>query len=102
MTIQHDHIYAYSEEILIRNFSGDVGVEEIIRSWEDLLDKGMLTSVHKGVINHLGNCNLNMNPESFDVLMGYLKQNPVLKRLKLAVVCDSPRNIVFPLMAEDG
>ena len=100
--MKHDHIYAYSEEILVRIGEGELNVDNIIGSWEELFDNGMITEDLKGVINDLSNCQLKLDPESFEILMQYLKQNPLLKRLKLAVVCDSPQNIVFPMMAEEG
>ena len=102
MSMKHDHIYAYSEEILVRIGEGELNVDNIIGSWEELFDNGMITEDLKGVINDLSNCQLKLDPESFEILMQYLKQNPLLKRLKLAVVCDSPQNIVFPMMAEEG
>ena len=101
MTILHESFLAHSEEIIFRKFAGDVYVEDIIQSWEELLKSRTLTPAHRGVINMVGNCNLHLNPDSFETLMKYLKANPVLSRLKLAVVCDTARNIVFPMMAEE-
>lgn len=100
MTILHEVIHDDSEEILIRKFKGVVKVEEVIESWKHLTDNNLVTLEHKGVINDICDCDLRLNHESFPKLMKYLNGDPVLKNIKLAVVCDSSKNIAFPLIAE--
>lgn len=41
-----------------------------------------------------------MNIESFDILLSYLKKQEYLSKIKLAVICDNPRTIVFPSLGE--
>lgn len=101
MTISHQNIEYSSEEVLVRKFDGTVNVEDIIESWEYLIENDILKDKHKGVINDISSCELGLNSESFRKLMSYLRMNPLLKKLKLAVVCDSAKNIVFPVLAED-
>ncbi len=90
----------YPEEILVREFKGDVDVDQIIASWEYLLSCGKLTVKVRGVINDLSNCNLIMDLVSFKKLAGYLKRTEEFKSLKLAVVSNSPKNVVFPFIGE--
>jgi hypothetical protein len=90
----------FPDEILIRDFVGKVNVDEIIDSWDDLLQNGKLDNKLRGVVNVLDGCDLEMNMNTFEKLMGYLKAHSVFKTIKLAVVCDCPQNIVFPSMGE--
>ena len=41
-----------------------------------------------------------MDMESFKTLINYLKTKDDLRKLKLAVICDQPKTIIFPLMGE--
>lgn len=90
----------YPDSILIRRFSGKVGLKEIIESWDYLLGSGLLNPNVKGVINDLSVCNLNMNMDDFRELMYYLKTKDIFLGVKLAVVCNDPKQIVFPVMGE--
>jgi len=90
----------YPDFILVREFLGTVSVNDIIDSWEYLIENKLLTSNLKGVINDLSNCTLNMDMNSFETLMKYLKSNEILKSLRLAVITNNPHNIVFPIIAE--
>ncbi|MGE0076587.1 MAG: hypothetical protein AB7S48_01880 [Bacteroidales bacterium] len=100
MSIRYKGHEQYPDSILIREFTGKVDVHEIIKSWDYLLNNQLITPKTKGVINNLGNCELNMSMEDFAALMDYLKSHPNLKRLKLAVICDNPKIIIFPIMGE--
>jgi len=86
--------------ILVRKFHGAVGVTDIISSWKYLLENKILNDEHLGVINDLCDCKLKMDQDCFKQLIGYLKNSPVFLNLKLAVICDTPEKIVFPLLGE--
>jgi len=38
--------------------------------------------------------------DSFSRLIHYLKANPFFSKIKLAVICDTPNKIVFPMIGE--
>jgi hypothetical protein len=96
MTIEHQHYYHYSKEILVREFSGRVALEQIIASWDYLLDNKMITPVLKGVINDLEFCEPGLNPDSFQKLMLYLKSKPELKDLNWRLYVQCQRISFFP------
>jgi hypothetical protein len=100
MSILYKNHDQYPDFILIRNFTGEVDVDEIMNSWDFLLENKLITNETKGVINNLTECELKMNIHGFDILMDYLKKHGDLKRLKLAVICDDPGTIVFPMLGE--
>lgn len=91
---------SYPKNIYIRHFKGKVDVNEIIESWEFLLNNHLIHENTKGVINDLSECILNMDMTSFQSLINYLKEHAELRKVKLAVVCNDPRTIVFPTLGE--
>lgn len=94
---EHDK---YPNLILVRTFTGQILPEEIIASWNNLLASNLITEDTIGVINDLSNCELKMNIDKFNKFTDFLKSKQQLKNLKLAVVTDSPKNIVFPILGE--
>jgi hypothetical protein len=100
MSILYKNHELYPESILIRNFTDKVSVNEIIDSWEYLIDNKMIISTIKGVINNISGCELKMDLNSFKILIDYLKKKESLRRIKLAVICDNPKMIIFPTLGE--
>jgi hypothetical protein len=90
----------YPESILIRDFTEKVRIDDIIESWEYLTVNGMIDQEIIGVINNTTGCELEMDIQSFRILVDYLKKKDSLKRIKLAVICDNPKTIVFPMLGE--
>lgn len=102
MTFLYKKHTKFPDKILIREFQGQVNSAEIIRSWEYMLENKLITSELLGVINDLSGCVLNMNMEGFQDLLNFLKKHGNIKKLKQAVISDTPGNIVFPTLAEIG
>lgn len=100
MSIQYIKHNQYPNFILVRNFSGLVGVEEIISSWDHLIENKLITPSIKGVINRITDCELKMDINNFKTLIDYLKNNDILKKLKLAVICKDPKKIIFPMLGQ--
>ena len=90
----------YPDLFLIRDFSGAVSVEEIIDSWEYVVANNLILDTTIGIINNLSECDLQMDMDGFNTLMEYLREQEYLKNIKLAVLCDNPRTIIFPKLAE--
>ena len=97
MSINYD---LHSESILIRNFVGKVTVQDIIDSWEYLRENKLVNKNIKGVLNNLSNCELTMNLKSFEIVLSYIKKQDFLKGVKIAVVSNSSKIIIFPILAE--
>lgn len=90
----------YPESILIRIFIGEVGIHENMDSWEYIYENNLISELIKGVITSLTGCDLIMDMVSFSKLISFLKTKKYLKGIKLAVVCDNPKTIVFPVLGE--
>jgi hypothetical protein len=100
MNILHKKYNLFPENILVRDFIDEVRAEDIINSWEVIIDEKMITPTIKGVINNLIGCDLKMDMNGFNTVIEYFKEHKELKGLKLAVVCDSPGKLVFPMLGE--
>ena len=100
MSILYKRHDLYPDSILIRDFQNKVNVDEIINSWESLKEDNLLSGKLLGVINNLSDCELNMNMESFRVLMTYLRNDKRFSHIKLAVICDKPSKVIFPILGE--
>lgn len=100
MGIAYQNHNTFPKNIYIRDFKGTVDVQEIIRSWEFLLNNHLINNDTKGIINNLTKCKLDMDMNSFQTLMGYLNDHEQFNHLKLAVICNDPRIIVFPTLGE--
>lgn len=91
----------YPDFILIKKFNGEVNVNDIIESWEYLRKNEQLINTEiKGIINDLSDCELIMDMDSFKTLISYLKKQDFIKDIKLAVISESPKTIVFPILGE--
>ena len=96
--VQYSNFSFYSEKILVRKFNGAIQASDIIDSWKYVLRNNMISNEIKGVANDICNTELLMDMNSFGELMSYIKKNPVLSKLKLAVICDTPDKTVFPVV----
>lgn len=100
MSIEYKNHELYPESILIREFVGKVSVNDIIESWDHIIANKLIKDSTRGIINNLLGCELQMDMDSYKVLIAYLKKQEYLKGIKLAVLCDDPRTIVFPALGE--
>lgn len=100
MTIVYKKHDEYPESILVKKFEGDINADDIIKSWEDLKDSNLMNTSIKGIINELDSCNLNMNMDGFKRVMMYLNNQAYLKHVKIAVVTENPKKIIFPILGE--
>lgn len=101
MSIVYSKHDLYPESILIRNFIGKVNLNDIIDSWEYLNQNKLIDKKIKGIINNLTSCELIMNIESYESLITYLKKEDYIKKIKLAVISDNPKTIVFAFLGEN-
>jgi hypothetical protein len=100
MTITYEKHKLYPESILIRKFTGKVGFKDIIDSWEYLCKNNLIDEKIKGIINDLMECELILDFESFTSLLSFMEKQDCLKRIKLAVITNNPKTIVFPFLGE--
>lgn len=100
MSIKHSQHKAYPDTVLVRTFKGEVSTDDIIASWKHLIEHNLITKNIKGVLNDLEDCDLCMNMDGFRILMDYMKEQKPLEGIKIAVVTNSPKRIIFPALGE--
>ena len=91
----------YSEEnnYLIRIFNGILKPNDIISSWEYLIEEKLKKKQYFGVISDYTNVELDMELDDFDHLLDLMKRNnKLLENIKLAIVMETHINEVFPLL----
>ena len=86
---------------LNNSYNVDVKVDDILDSFVYIINNGMIGNNCKGILTDLRECALNFEMNDFKNLLEYIKASPSLKDLKIAVVVDSSKNIVFPMMASN-
>ena len=90
----------FPETILIRDFTGKVSFKDNLDSWNSLVESKTINNKVKGVINNLLGSEIEMDMEGFKTVIAFLKKQNILKGIKLAVVCDKPGTLVFPILGE--
>ena len=90
----------YPELITIRTFSGTVNSKEIIDSWKSIIENNVNNKNLIGIINDLTNCELQINLDSFKNILDFMNKQDFLKKLKIAVISESPNQIIFPFIAQ--
>lgn len=102
MAIAYENHPKYNNSILVRKLIGNVSPSELIEYWKYLIDYKLISSSTKGIINDLTNCNLCMNKDEFDSFIQFLDSNKTIRKIKIAVITTNPKNIVFPMLAENS
>jgi len=93
--------YIDDNKILVRTVRGKADFEEIYSSWKDLIKDGYFNSPVIGIINDFCGAELNVNISDMKRIKVLLENNPdVFKSIRIAVVVDSFKNIVFPMIVE--
>ena len=98
MKIEYSKYQHHSEFVLMRKFYGPIDISNITDSWEYLIRNKILKESHLGVINDITNAELKMDIHNFEKLVTYLKGNDIFRKIKLAVVCDTPGKVIFPIL----
>lgn len=80
-----------NDKIILRLFKGDVYIQDIIDSWEEVFAQFNDLSIYNGVITDFLEATLHHEDNNMNILIDYLKG--YIERtndLKIAVVMDSP------------
>ncbi len=100
MNFEYQKHAKFPNQILVRNFIGIVSAVDIIDSWKYLIQNNLLTETLLGIITNLENCELKMTMDSFKAVIEFMEQTEQLTKIKLAVITNNPKQIVFPSYVE--
>ena len=101
MSIAYKKHNLYPESILVRKFTGKVSFDEILDSWKYLCENKLFDKKLKGIINDLTECEIEMDMKNFETLLGYIEKQECIKKVKLAVVTNNPKIIIFPYLGNN-
>jgi hypothetical protein len=97
--VVHKIVRYDNSEYILREFKGELVVEDIMDSFVYILNENMIRPGCRGILTDLREADLNFNMNTFRNLIIYIKSSPGLDGLRIAVVVDSADKIVFPMMA---
>lgn len=100
MSIEHPKKHLYPDSVILRKFEGKVSADEIMQSWQDLEADNRFTNDIQGVLNDLEDCELTMDIKGFKRLMSLMLKKDYIHNIRIAVVTNSTRNIIFPTLGE--
>ena len=94
----------YIEEngYLIRVFEGIFHIDEIMESWEYLINTKLKKIKYTGILNDFSNAKLKMELTDLEKILGLFKKNmDIFENIKIAVIMTTPDNIIFPVFAKN-
>lgn len=93
------HNFNYDPDIALQKLTGPVDVNDLIDCWSNLI-KEMESNSLKGVVNDLRDATIAMNISDISkIIKLFNDHNSIFEKLKIAVVTDNPKTIVFPTIA---
>ena len=93
--------YTGDDKILVREARGRVTFSEIYNSWQDMISSRLLNASLIGIINDFRELELDASINDVNKILKLIDDNyDIFKNIKIAVVVDSYKNIVFPMMVE--
>ncbi|MRT93610.1 hypothetical protein [Ancylomarina sp. 16SWW S1-10-2] len=99
MSVKYSYIDCQGSRILLREFKGEVSIDEVIDSLKEIIEKEMLFGNTLGVLTDLRGVRIEINVKVFKKITGFLKENPVMYKYKFAAVTDSPKHVVLVTIA---
>ena len=97
--VKYSFLDRNDRKILLREFSEDASIEDVIASFEEIMDMKMLANNTPGVITDLRNVKFEINTNVFKRVSRFLKNNPELYKYKFAAITISPMQVVLVIIA---
>ena len=93
--------YIDDGKILVREARGKLTFYDLYDSWLEMVNTGVLNSSLLGIINDFRELELTANINDVNRILELIEENiDTFQNIKIAVVVDSYKNIVFPMMVE--
>ena len=97
-TVVHKILQKDDSKIILREFSGVVSLDDLIKSFqfikENLLDETVI-----GLVSEFSKADIGMKLSELDQVMDFLNNNLELMVLPHAVIVDTPEKTIFPFAA---
>ncbi|WP_372640739.1 hypothetical protein [Ancylomarina sp.] len=96
--VKYSFLDCNDRKILLREFSEDASIEDVIASFEEIMDMKMLANNTPGVITDLRNVKFEINTNVFKRVSIFLKNNPELYKYKFAALTKSPLQVALVII----
>jgi hypothetical protein len=94
--------YIHDDRIIIRKFAGEISFKEVMESWTHLISNELISPECIGIINDFTEAKLQMQMNNLDKLFDFfLTYYDVFKKIKLAVIMNTPAETVLPILAKE-
>lgn len=97
ISYKYDDIYG--ERLLIKTYYGDFYLNDVIDSWNHIINQSVINPQTKGVLNDYRKAVLKISIEDIEVLMDYFSKTGVFSKFRFALLMVKPNQVVFPLLA---
>ncbi|RXQ95688.1 hypothetical protein EO244_07445 [Ancylomarina salipaludis] len=97
--VKYSFLDVLNGDILLREFSEDASIDDVIASFDEIKDKKMLANNTQGIITDLRNVKFEINPSVFKKVSSYFKTNPEFYKYKLAAITILPMQVVLVTIA---
>lgn len=87
------------KDIIIRKLSGDITPDDVIDSFNYLLDGNKISDSCVGILTDARDAKFKFTIRKFSRIVHYLRKTKKIKTIKLAVLVDTPDKTIFPLLA---
>ncbi len=89
------------DHIILRTFSGDIHLDDIMKSWEEIFSRFEDMKVFKGVITDLLEAEMHLDGDNMNMLVDFLKEYmDRMEGTKIAIVMDSPRTMTNTILMD--
>ena len=84
--------------IVIRTFIGEISKEEIINSFNHMLESSLLDTSSNGLVTVISDSTIKMDISDIENMVTFMSENSMLSKMKIAVVSTSPDKIILPTL----
>jgi hypothetical protein len=97
--VKYRLIESNKKTIIVREFFGDVEVSDVTESFKYIFKEYAELNI-VGIITDLTQANFNIGIKEFPKVLQFILQNKKSFSLKMAVIADTPKKTVFPMLAQ--
>ena len=97
--VKYEIVKSQDSNIIIREFYGVVQAEDVINSFEYIFKKYDIENID-GIATDFDQAKFAMNLKQFQAVLNYINKNPILFKIKMAVIVNTPKKIIFPILAK--
>jgi hypothetical protein len=95
--------YNEKRRVMIRRFSGNVSLEEVVDSLNEVIRNGIFIEKVKGLLLDCSNAHLDFSATEYRQIVNYFVENiDFFKKFKLGFVANTPHNIVIAMLIEQA